>query len=83
MCGSSNCSNWNPNDPSTDAISDNGWATDQQVNMYLQGYTEDIDFNVFFDNELFFQMSKKDTPEIIQNVISGSGMERVFACICL
>ena len=54
-----------------------------KVNMYLQGYTEDIDFNVFFDNELFFQMSKKDTPEIIQNVISGSGMERVFACICL
>lgn len=54
-----------------------------RVNMYLQGYTEDIDFNVFFDNELFFQMSKKDTPEIIQNVISGSGMERVFACICL
>lgn len=54
-----------------------------KVNMYLQGYTEDIDFNVFFDDELFFQMSKKDTPEIIQNVISGSGMERVFACICL
>jgi DNA repair exonuclease SbcCD ATPase subunit len=54
-----------------------------KVNMYLQGYTEDIDFNVFFDNDLFFQMSKKDTPEIIQNVISGSGMERVFACICL
>ena len=54
-----------------------------KVNMYLQGYTEDIDFNVFFDSELFFQMSKKDTPEIIQNVISGSGMERVFACICL
>ena len=54
-----------------------------KVNMYLQGYTEDIDFNVFFDNDLVFQMSKKDTPEIIQNVISGSGMERVFACICL
>jgi DNA repair exonuclease SbcCD ATPase subunit len=54
-----------------------------KVNMYLQGYTEDIDFNVFFDDELFFQMCKKDTPEIIQNVISGSGMERVFACICL
>jgi DNA repair exonuclease SbcCD ATPase subunit len=54
-----------------------------KVNMYLQGYTEDIDFNVFFDNELFFQMSKKDSPDIIQNVISGSGMERVFACICL
>ena len=54
-----------------------------KVNMYLQGYTEDIDFNVFFDSELFFQMSKKETPEIIQNVISGSGMERVFACICL
>lgn len=54
-----------------------------KVNMYLQNYSEDIDFNVFFDNDLFFQMSKKDTPEIIQNVISGSGMERVFACICL
>ena len=54
-----------------------------KVNMYLQGYTEDIDFNVFFDNDLIYQMSKKDTPEIIQNVISGSGMERVFACICL
>jgi len=54
-----------------------------KVNMYLQNYTEDIDFNVFFDSELFFQMSKKETPEIIQNVISGSGMERVFACICL
>lgn len=54
-----------------------------KVNNYLQGYTEDIDFNVFFDDDLFFQMSKKDTPEIIQNVISGSGMERVFACICL
>ena len=54
-----------------------------KVNMYLQNYSEDIDFDVFFDNDLFFQMSKKDTPEIIQNVISGSGMERVFACICL
>jgi DNA repair exonuclease SbcCD ATPase subunit len=54
-----------------------------KVNMHLQGYTEDIDFNVFFDNDLIYQMSKKDTPEIIQNVISGSGMERVFACICL
>ena len=54
-----------------------------KVNMYLQGYTEDIDFNVFFDNDLIYQMSKKDTPEIVQNVISGSGMERVFACICL
>jgi len=28
-------------------------------------------------------MCKKDNPENIQSVISGSGMERVFACICL
>jgi hypothetical protein len=42
MCGSSNCSNWNPNDPSTDSISDNGWATDQQVNMYLQAFIEPL-----------------------------------------
>ena len=54
-----------------------------KVNMYLENYSEDIDFNVFFDNDLFFQMCKKENPTVIQNVISGSGMERVFACICL
>jgi chromosome segregation ATPase len=37
-----------------------------KVNMYLQGYTEDIDFNVFFDNELFFQMSKKEKRNFIK-----------------
>lgn len=42
MCGSSNCSKWDPNDPSTDFTSENGWASDKQVNMYLQAFLEPL-----------------------------------------
>ena len=42
MCGSSNCSNWNPNDSSTDFKSESGWASDEQVNLYLQAFVEPL-----------------------------------------
>jgi DNA repair exonuclease SbcCD ATPase subunit len=54
-----------------------------KVNEYLEGYLEDVNFNVFFDDDLNFLMYHKDTKHIVQSVLSGSGMERVFACICL
>jgi len=53
------------------------------INNVLSEYLIDVDFDVYLNDDLEFKMIKKYAPDILMDVKSGSGMERVFSSIAL
>ncbi len=53
------------------------------INEELNAILCDVDFSIYFDEEMVLKMYHNVKPESIQNVISGSGYERTFISVVL
>jgi large subunit ribosomal protein L32 len=53
------------------------------LNRDLENLLYDVNYKIFFDDELELKMSSKSRLDVSQNVIEGSGMERTFASLAL
>jgi len=53
------------------------------INNKLSSLLTNVDFSVFFDENLNLKMSPIDRVDIVQNALEGSGKERTFAACAL
>jgi exonuclease SbcC len=53
------------------------------INNDLSDFLNNVDFNVFFDDNINLKLSHDITPDIVQNCLESSGKERVFAAVAL
>jgi DNA repair exonuclease SbcCD ATPase subunit len=53
------------------------------INKELSDLLSNVDFTLFFDEELVLRMSMDDRLDVSQNAIESSGMERTFCAIAL
>lgn len=53
------------------------------INQELSDFLSNVDFVVYFDNDLNLKLIFKDFPDVEQNLLTSSGMERTFGAIAL
>ena len=53
------------------------------INIEMEDLLCNVDFNIFFDENLDLKMYDKSFPNAIQSTLTGSGMERTFSAIVL
>jgi len=53
------------------------------INIELEDMLTNVDFNVYFDDQLNLKMYDKKMPYSLQNLLEGSGKERTFGAIAL
>ena len=53
------------------------------INRELSDLLSNMNFSLFFDENLILRMSADDRLDVSQNVIEGSGMERTFCALAL
>ena len=53
------------------------------INNELNNILSNVDFTLFFDENMILRMSADDRLDVSQNVIESSGMERVFCSLAL
>lgn len=53
------------------------------INEELSKLLSDVDFSVYFDDDLNFKLSSNTRMDVAQNAIESSGMERTFTAVAL
>lgn len=53
------------------------------INRDLENLLYDVNYKIFFDDELELKLSSKNRLDVSQNIIESSGMERTFASLAL
>jgi len=53
------------------------------INMELEDMLTNVDFNVFFDEQLNLKMYMKSSTDSVINLLEGSGKERTFGAVAL
>ena len=49
----------------------------------MENLLYDVNYKIFFDDELELKLSSKNRLDVSQNIIESSGMERTFASLAL